>query len=448
MTESRNRRDLFRSAAAAALTANIFTGKVKGANDKINAAFIGMGKMGRSNLHFAMRQENVAPVAVCDIYQRNLDWAVRDSKDQAKPYRDFREVLADKSIDIVCISTPDHWHPYMTVEACKAGKDVYVEKPICCVVDEGVKMVQAARKYNRVVQAGTMQRSAKHFQQAVEIVRNGDLGDITFVRTWNYGNGDPQGWGNPPDTDPPEGLDWDMWLGPAPKRTFNENRFGVDPKDRYFSNFRWFWDYAGGWMTDWGIHWLDIVQMAFKEEVPTEITALGGKLYVKDNTETPDTLQVTYLYPSGFVATYERRSGNGQSMFDKGGGILFCGSKGTMFLDRGGYKIVPETRMKQPPEMANGRPVREPMTAAAEVKSTDSGNANHWANFLECVRTRQKPISDIETCQRSTSTCLLGNVAYRSKLKLDWDAKKWTTQQAEARKFLTREYRKPWKLEV
>jgi predicted dehydrogenase len=448
MTESLKRRDLFKPIAAAALTANIFTGKIKGANDKVNAAFIGMGKMGRSNLHFAMRQDNVVPVAVCDIYQRNLDWAVRDSKNQAKPYRDFREVLADKSIDVVCISTPDHWHAYMTVEACKAGKDVYVEKPVCCVVDEGVKMVQAARKYNRVVQAGTMQRSAKHFQQAVEIVRNGDLGDITFVRTWNYANGDPKGWGNPPDGDPPEGLDWDMWLGPAPKRAFNENRFGVDPKDGYFSNFRWFWDYAGGWMTDWGIHWLDIVQMAFKEEVPSEITALGGKLYVKDNTETPDTLEVTYLYPSGFVATYERRSANGQSMFEKGGGILFCGNKGTMFLDRGGYKIVPEMRLKEPREMVNGRPVREPATAEADVKSSDSGNANHWANFLECVRARQKPISDIETCQRSTSTCLLGNVALRSKLKLDWDAKKWTTAQGEARKYLTREYRKPWKLEV
>ena len=185
MPENKDRRDFFRAVGAAALTTNIFTRNIKGANDKINAAFIGMGKMGRSNLRYAMRQENLVPVAVCDVYQRNLDWAVRDSKNQAKPYRDFREVLALPNIDVVCIATPDHWHAYMTVEACKAGKDVYVEKPICCVVDEGVKMVQAARKYKRVVQAGTMQRSAVHFQKAVEIVRNGDLGDITFVRTWN-----------------------------------------------------------------------------------------------------------------------------------------------------------------------------------------------------------------------------------------------------------------------
>jgi len=443
-----DRRDFLKHAGAAALTADIFTGRIKGANDKINAAFIGMGKMGRANLRYAMMQDTLVPVAVCDVYQRNLDWAVRDSKNQAKPYRDFRDVLADKNVDVVCISTPDHWHAYMTVEACKAGKDVYVEKPICCVVDEGVKMVQAARKYNRVVQAGTMQRSAKHFQKAVEVVHSGALGDITFVRTWNYSNGDPEGWGNPPDTEPPPGLDWDMWLGPAPKRAFNENRFGVDPKDRYFSNFRWFWDYAGGWMTDWGIHWLDIVQMAFGEEMPTEMTALGGKLYVKDDTETPDTLQVTYSYPSGFVATYERRSGNAQSMFNKGGGILFCGNKGTMFLDRSGYKIVPEMKIRRPADATRTMPVPEPAMEAAEEKSVDSGNANHWANFLECVRTRAKPISDIGVCQRSTTTCLLGNVAYRSKLKLDWDGANWTTRQKEAHPFLTREYREPWKLVV
>jgi predicted dehydrogenase len=229
-----------------------------------------------------------------------------------------------------------------------------------------------------------------------------------------------------------------MWIGPAPQRPYNANRFGVDPEDKDFSAFRWFWDYAGGMMTDWGVHWLDIVQMAFHEDVPAEITALGGRYWLKDNTETPDTLEVTYKYPSGFVATYERRAGNGQSMFGKGGGILFCGSKGTMFLDRGGYKIVPEI---------TGKPPAEAMEAAEE-KATDSGNANHWANFLECVRTRQKPMSDIETCQRSTTTCLLGNVAYRSRLRLDWDSQKWTTEQTEARKFLTREYRKPWQLVV
>jgi predicted dehydrogenase len=431
-----NRRDFLTTSTAVALTSQIFTSNVRGANDRVSAAFIGMGKMGRSNLGYAMRQENLNVTAVCDIFDRNLNMAVEMSKKQpggaAKGIRDFREILADKSIDVVCIATPDHWHPYMTVEACKAGKDVYVEKPICVAVDEGVKMVQAARKYKRVVQAGTMQRSAVHFAKAAEIVRSGELGKVTFVRCWNYGLSKPEGIGEPPDQEPPPTLDWDMWLGPAPKRAYNPNRFGVDPEDHYFSRFRWFWDYAGGMMTDWGVHWLDIVQWAFDEEMPTGISAFGEKFYVKDNRETPDTLQVTYQYP-GFLAVYENREGNAQSMFDKSGGILFHGTKGTMYLDRSGYKIVPE---------------KGSTLEASEMKSTSGGNREHWANFLDCVKTREKPTSDIEKCMHSTTTCLLGNVALRSKLRLDFDPQKWTVAQADAKKYLTREYRKPWKLVV
>lgn len=427
-----NRRDFLKSTAAAALTTQIFTGNLRGANDRVSAAFIGMGKMGRSNLSVAMKQENLVVSAVCDIFERNLNMAVEATKGQAKGVRDFREILADKSIDVICISTPDHWHAYMTVEACKAGKDVYVEKPISVTVDEGVKMVQAARKYKRVVQAGTMQRSAVHFEKAAEIVRSGQLGKVSFVRTWNYGHSSPAGIGNPPDADPPAGFDWDMWLGPAPRRAFNENRLGIDPEDKYFSRFRWFWDYAGGMMTDWGVHWLDIVQWAFNEQMPTSIGAMGGRFYLNDNRDTPDTLQVTYEYP-GFIAVYENREGNGQSMFEKGGGILFHGDRGTMFVDRSEYRVIPE---------------KGSSLEVSEMKSTGGGNREHWANFLDCVRTRQQPTSDIEKCQHSTTTCLLGNVALRSNLRLDFDPQKWTVAQPEAKKYLSREYRKPWKLVV
>ena len=423
-------RRAFLTAAGTALTANLFTGRVRGANDRPRIAHIGMGRMGRSNLEISMKQENVETVAVCDVFQPHLEKAVAITGGKAKGMRDFREILADRSIDIVCISTPDHWHAYMTVEACKNGKDVYVEKPICVTVEEGIKMVQAARKYKRVVQAGTMQRSGTHFQKACQIVRADELGTVTFVRTWNYGNTRKEGIGSPPDGKPPDGLDWDMWLGPAPARPFNGNRFGVDPEA--FSHFRWFWDYAGGMMTDWGIHWLDIVQMAFNEAMPSAITALGGKFWLTDNRDTPDTLQVTYEYP-GFLAVYENRWANAQSMFDKGGGILFHGTKATLYVDRRGYRIVPEKD-----------------SGVIEVEESSSNNSNmaHWANFLECVRTREKPISDIEVCQRSTTTCLLGNVALRSKLRIDWDAANWTTVQREARRFLSRDERKPWKIVV
>jgi predicted dehydrogenase len=434
MTE---RRDFIRTAGAA-LTTQIFTGAVKGANDRVSAAFIGMGRMGSSNLGFAMKQPNLEVVAVCDVYQPHLEKAIAATghgpngepgfRKPARGVTDFREILHDKSIDVVSIATPDHWHAYMTVEACKNGKDVYVEKPICVVVDEGRKMVQAARKYNRVVQAGTMQRSGTHFQQACDIVRSGKLGKVTFVRTWNYGN--EEGIGNPPDGAPAAGLDWEMWLGPAPEHAFNANRFGVDPKK--FSHFRWFWDYAGGMMTDWGIHLLDIVQMAFDEAAPTSITALGGKYFIKDNRETPDTLQVTYEYP-GFIATYENRLGNANSLIQHGYGILFHGSKGTLFVDRSRYDVYPE---------------KDSTLEEATVKSGNNSNMAHWANFLDCVKTRQRPISDIEIGHRSTTTALLGNVALRSKLRIDWDEKTETTAQAAARQYLHREYRAPWKLEV
>src|SRR5690242_9688869 len=276
-----NRRNFLQSAAGAALTSQIFTGSVRGANDRISVGFIGMGKMGRDNLRHAMNQPNVAVAAVCDVFERNLKMAHDRTNGQAKAVRDFREILNDKSIDAVCVATPDHWHPYLTVEACKAGKDVYVEKPISVTVDEGQKMVEAARKYKRVVQAGTMQRSAEHFQKAIDIVKSGQLGKITMAHTWNFGHMKPEGMGNLPDSEPPSNLDWDMWLGPAPKRPYNANRFGYDIErpdhPRWFSNFRWFWDYAGGMMTDWGVHLLDIVQAGFNEEQPKIITASGGK---------------------------------------------------------------------------------------------------------------------------------------------------------------------------
>src|SRR5438270_3579075 len=231
-SRSSARRDFLRTAGAAALTTSLFTGAVKGANDKVNVAFIGVGTMGSGNLGDAAKLPDVQITAVCDVYQTNLEKAqtqARKAGFEPKAVRDFREILADKSIDAVCIATPDHWHAYITVEACKNGKDVYVEKPACVYVDEGVKMVQAARKYNRVVQAGTMQRSGAFFQEAREIAKSGKLGEITFCRTWQASSTKKEGQGNPPDETPPPGLDWDLWLGPAPKRPYNVNRWGIAP---------------------------------------------------------------------------------------------------------------------------------------------------------------------------------------------------------------------------
>jgi predicted dehydrogenase len=430
MTE---RRDFLKGAAAAAFTTSIFTGNVRGANDRLSGAFIGVGVMGSENLGVAARQPGVEVRAVCDVYQPHLERAAaaaRRAGHQPKEVRDFREILADKSIDFVCISTPDHWHPYMSVEACKAGKDVYVEKPAGVAIGEGLKMVQAARKYNRIVQAGTWQRSGAHFQKACEIVRSGQLGKVSFCRTWIYNNMPQSGIGNPPEGTPPAGLDWDLWLGPAPGRTFNPNRFGVYPKA--YSYFRYFWDYAGGHLTDSGVHVIDILQMAFDEAVPKAVTALGGKYWLTDDSETPDTMQASFEYP-GFLGSWEHRCNNTEGTTARLMGTTFHGTKGTLYVDRARLTVTPE----------KGADI-----APFEMKRVADPHPLHWVNFLECVRTRRRPNSEIETCFRSTLTCLLGNLSLKARMRLDWDDANQTIVQPEGRKYMQREYRAPWKLEV
>ena len=429
------RRGFLKAAGSAALTASLFTGDIRGANDRINLAFIGVGRMGSGNIGYAAKVPGFEIVSVCDVYRPALDSAAEQVRklgfNGVKRVTDFREILADKSIDAVSIATPDHWHAYMAVEACKAGKDVWVEKPACVYVEEGVKMVEAARKYNRVVQAGTMQRSGAFFQKAREIVKSGDLGDITFCNTFQAGLSEKEGYGSPPDSDPPAGLDWDMWLGPAPQRPFNANRWGVAPKR--WSTFRYFWDYAGGAMTDWGVHLLDIVQFAFDEAMPTGIAAQGGKFYVADNTETPDTMLVTYRYP-GFVGSYQSRTCNSYPSYGDTYGTAFHGTKATLMVNRGGYSVFPNQKRAEP--------------SVEHRKEWAEMNVPHWKNFQESIRSRRKPASDIETCVRSTVTCLLANIALRHNLTLEWDDRAFTVKQPEARPYLSARYRSPWKLEV
>jgi predicted dehydrogenase len=431
-SSANSRRAFLKAAGGAALAAPLVNGETKGASDKVNIAFIGVGRMGTENIKYCARVTGFRIVAVCDVYQPALDRAAGLARGagfpDVKAIHDFREILADKSVDAVCISTPDHWHAYMAVEACKAGKDVWIEKPACIYVEEGITMIAAARRYGRVVQGGTMQRSGGFFRRAREIVRSGELGDIALCRAFQTGTASPEGWGTPPDGDPPRGLDWDLWLGPAPARPFNANRFGVGP-DRW-STFRYFWDYSGGAMTDWGVHLLDIVQFAFDETMPAEISAQGGKFYSTDNTETPDTMQVTYRYP-GFVGAYENRTANAPPP-DWRYGTAFHGSKATLLVNRNGYAVY---RQGAAPMVEND-PALEEM------------NVPHWRNFLECIRTRQRPMSDIETLVRSTVTCVLANLSMRYGLALTWDGRAMTVGQPEAVPYLKASYRAPWKLEV
>jgi predicted dehydrogenase len=437
-----NRRDFIRRAAATTAgvslsMAGVSTDRVLGANDRIRLGVIGTGRQGVDNMENFMRH-GVEVAGVCDVYEPNLANGLKAAGGKAKTYKDFRQLLDDKEIDVVINATPDHWHALPTVMACQAGKDVYTEKPVSVVVDEGKKMVEAARKYKRVVQVGLWQRSNVHFQKAVELVQGGLIGKVSFVRTWNYSNIYPEGIGNPPDSDPPPGLDWDMWLGPAPKVPFNWNRFGVG--DRW-STFRYFYDYANGWPGDWGVHLLDIVQWAMKVDGPTALTASGSKFFLKDNSDTPDTLQITLEYPN-FVATYENRLINANSMYGHGYGIEFHGTDGTMFLDRGGFQVYPERKTEDKKEVDR--------TATMHMDVVNDGLFDHVGNLLDCMKTRKLPASDIEIGHRSSSTCLLANVALRTRERIEWDV---TTQRlikggAAAQKLLSREYRAPWKLVV
>jgi predicted dehydrogenase len=405
-----------------------------GATDRIVVGVIGTGRRGLGNLNGFMKQADVEIAGICDVYAPNLDNAA-DKAAKATRYTDFRKLLDRKDVDAVIVATPDHWHAPAMIMACEAGKDVYVEKPLSLTVYEGRKMVDAARRSGRVVQVGTQQRSGIHFQRAVEIVRGGMLGKISFVRTWNYGNQYPAGIGNPPDSDPPQSLDWETWLGPAPRVRFNANRFGVSP-DRW-STFRCFWDYAGGMMTDWGVHLIDIVQWAMGVDYPKRVSATGGKLYLRDNRETPDTLMVTYEYP-GFVCNYENRECNGSSINGQGYGIMFHGTEGTLYVNREFFEIIPE---KKP------GPDKKPVDRMDAVKEESSKNENvaHIRNFLDCVKSRQRPISDIEIGHRSTSTCLLGNVAYRSGEAITWDGKtERITNSRDASRYLSNQPRKGW----
>jgi predicted dehydrogenase len=447
MSQPIDRRAFMHRAAGASAVVSMsmagpLTRKALGANDRVRVGVIGTGRQGISNLK-AFKAHGAEIAAVCDVYAPNLERGLGAASEGAVTYTDFRKVLDDKTIDVVINATPDHWHALPVVMACQAGKDVFVEKPVAVSVEEGKAMLAAARKYQRVVQVALWQRSNLHFQQAAQIVRQGLLGKVTFVRTWNYGNAFPDGIGNPRDSEPPAGLDWDMWLGPAPKVPFNANRFGVG--DRW-STFRHFWDYSNGMLGDWAVHLIDIVQWALEAPGPQVITAAGQKHAVKDNGDTPDTLQTTFEYP-GFVCTYENRQANGNSMFGKGYGIEFHGTEATMFLNRSGFEVFPETRRRMD-DAGTGTEVAR--AASMRMDEVDDGLYNHAGNMLECMKSRKRPACDIEDGLHSSATCLLGVVALRTKERIEFDPVKLELRDGSgaARKLFGREYRSPWKLSV
>ena len=398
-----------------------------GANSKIRVGLIGCGGMGKGDLATFLQVPEVECPVICDVddaqFVETLKTVEKAGRAKPETVKDFRKILDRKDIDAVVVATPDHWHALPTVLACQAGKDVYVEKPLATTIAEGRAMAEAARKHQRVVQMGSQWRSNPHVIAANDFVRSGKLGKIRYVRVWAYldWKGDI---GNPPDGPPPPGADYDMWLGPARQRPFNPNRFHF--------NFRWFWDYAGGLMTDWGVHLIGMALYGMGTDAPRTISSSGGKLRFTDNAETPDTQVAVYEFPS-YVLVWEHQAGVGVGPNGRAWGIWFSGSEGTLVLDGDGWEVIPEAKKNTlKPEKHAG---------------SSEARLFHVKNFLDSVRSRQASILHPDLGHYVSTVAHLGNISQRCGRKIVWDPRaEKITGDPEADKLVRVEYRKPWSL--
>jgi predicted dehydrogenase len=399
--------------------------------NKINVGLIGCKGQGWSNLTSMLRLPEVNCVALCDIDDTILNNRKAElEKINLHPvlYKDYKKLLENKDVHVVIVATPDHWHCLQMVDACAAGKDVFTEKPLANSIIEAQLMVQAAHQYNRVVQVAQWQRSQDHFKNAIAFVQSGKLGKITMAKTWMYRAGT-----TPllavPDEAVPAGVDYDKWLGPAPSRPFNKNRFHYE--------FRWFWDYAGGLMTDWGVHLIDMVLLGMNVDAPKSVVASGGKfVFPQDARETPDTQMVVYDY-GDFQMTWEHTMGFGNGNYGLQHGIAFLGENGTLVLNRNGWDVRPEKNKDVPK-----------MEAVAWQPKTDNGLDKHTANFIEVVRSRK--IADlncpIEAGARVAINAHMGNIAQRTGKKIFWEAEKNKFTSSKVNKLLKPVYHNGFKL--
>lgn len=393
-------------------------------SERVRVGLIGVGNQGgpKNNMKYFLR--NI--VALCDLDKNYLaeasDFLQKEANLTAMETDDYRRLLDSKDVDAVVVTVPDQWHATMTIDACKAGKDVYCEKPLTLVIDEGKYMIEAARANGRVVQTGTMQRSGAEFKLAVELVRNGIVGKVTAVNVtlpspnWIARAGKPV-----PDSAPPEGFDFNRWLGPAPLRPYNKNRV------HYL--FRFYWDYSGGQQTNFGAHHLDIAQWGLGMDDSGPVSVEGTAVFNPDGWyETPDTTEIKYTYGNGVVMTCRQKLDTKST--DQG--TEFIGEKGSLFVYRGGIKTNPKELLKD---------IELPKITGSQA------NISHVNDFFECVKTRKTPSADISIGHRSATVCHLGNIAIRTKRKINWDPVSETiVGDAEASRWLTKEYREPWRL--
>jgi predicted dehydrogenase len=405
-------------------------------SDRVGVGVIGCNGMGFANLRSFMQIPEVECRALCDVDRSVLEKRASEVEsmtgDKPAVYGDFRELLDSPDIDAVIIGTPDHWHCLMMILACEAGKDVYVEKPLANSIQECDLMRRAADRYGRVVQVGQWQRSGRHWQDAVDFVQSGEIGKTRLVKAWAY-----QGWMKPipvvPDEPVPDGVDYNMWLGPAPSRPFNPNRFHF--------NFRWFWDYAGGLMTDWGVHLIDMALHGMKATTPRSVMASGGKFaYPNDASETPDTLQAVYEF-DGFSMLWEHATGIDLGPYERTHGVAFVGNLGTVVVDREKWEVLPESGWDE-----SGRTYK---MEARPVQHRRGGGGldEHTRNFIDCMKSRAQPVCNTSVGHAAAVVAHMGNVAFKTGRKVYWDEDSGTFgSDREANELIRTTYRSPWKL--
>lgn len=426
------RREFVQITAAAGAATLLGGTRVHGASDRVNVGLIGCGGRGQQDWQRFLKEPDVNPVAACDVYAPFLEKTTAGTS--IAPFKDFRRLLERKDVDAVIVATPDHWHAIITTMACEAGKDVYCEKPLSLTVREGRVMADAARRHARIVQTGSQQRSGAHYRKAVKLMQDGAIGAVHKISASFTRNAMPGFVARELKNGLTGDLDWEMWLGPAPFVPFNPFRC--------IYHFRWFWNYSGGQMTNWGAHDLDIARWALGAKAPASVAAFGGRYELKDGGETPDVQEVIYDFPdaslgggTGCVVTWTGRE-IGSS---PGEPLVFHGTKGMLTMSRRGFKITPEIWKGDPPR---DTPAMEPLQEPASDL-----DAAHVRNFLDCVKSRTLPNADVEEGHRTAVMCHLGNIATRLGRSLKWDAgKEEFVGDADANRRLHYEYRKPWKL--
>jgi len=448
MDSRMTRRNFTKSVAAAGLMAagGPALGAL-GANDRIRLGIIGVGNRGDQLIDAFKPHADAEFAAICDVYDPYMGFAKQKVGGDPFTTKDYRKLLERKDIDAVLIATPDHWHALQFIEACQAGKDVYVEKPLSLTILEGRKMVEAAAKYQRVAQMGNQRRSSAAHRQMIEMIHAGKIGKVTAARCFHIRNEAPLGLGNPANSQPPAELDWDMWLGPAPKVPYNENYC--------FYKFRWFRPYSGGQMTNFGTHYIDVIQWALGDLCPAGVFAVGSRTAVEDNRGVPVTMEAVWDYPDGAIVTFSQYNGNSAPGTAKGSAVEIRGTKATVYMSGGSVQVVPENLSTKPLPALNplDRGVSKRLADAIEkgaepltIKDSDS-TSDHARNFLDCVKSRQAPNSPVTIGHKSTSSTLLANVAMDLKKYLAWDGDNdRITNDPDANRHLGYTYRSPWKL--